>query len=191
MNRRDLGFGLAAAGVLLGLTAVFTPLIDPAALAADGLRSLLGIGALALGVGVGRRWYRSEPTAHEPVERERVSPVGVPGQEFDELLELAGSGSDEVARYYRSMSRDRLEEIAVAVLATHRGWTEDRAREALRTGTWTEDRVAARFFVAGSDAADDVRGLLAGSVGIEHPTTRRARRAVDELRRIASAEVSE
>lgn len=190
MNLRDVGFGLAVGAALLGLLAVFTPAIDPEALAADSLRSLLGIGAITLGLVLGRRWYRSEPTAHEPGERERIAPVGVPGQEFDELLRIASSGSDEVSRYYRSTSRDRLEEVAVAVLATHRDWTEERAREALRTGAWTEDRVAAQFFVAGSEAADDVRGLLAGNVGIEHPTTRRARRAVAELRRIASAEGS-
>lgn len=191
MNLRDVGFGLAVAGVLVGLLAVFTPVLDPAVLAADSVRSLLGIGAVTIGVVFGRRWYRSEPTAHEPFERERIAPVGVPGQEFDELLELASSGSDEVARYYRSTSRDRLEEVAVAVLVTHRDWSEERAREALRTGAWTDDRVAARFFVAGSDAADDARGLLAGSVGRDHPTTQRARRAVAELRRIASAEVSD
>ena len=185
MNARDVGFGLAAAAVTVGLLAVFTPAIDPEALGADGVRPLIGAGSLAAGAVFLRRWYRTDPSAHEPLERERLAPVGVPGEDVDDLLALAGSRSEEVGRYYRSLARDQFEDVAVAVLTTHRNYAPGEARAALYDGSWTNDPVAARYFRSGSDAVDDVRGFVASSVGTEHPTARRARRAVAELRRIA------
>lgn len=189
MNARDAGFGIAAAVAVVGLLAVFTPLLDARALAAARLRPLLALVALAAGVGLLRRWYRTEPTTHEPLERERRSPAAGAGDDFDELLALSDAGSGESARYYRSQAREELQAVAVAVLTTHRGLTPERARRQLATGEWTGDDVAASFFAAGSDPTGDVRNLLGR--GSDGPTTRRARRAVAELRRIADAEVAD
>lgn len=189
MNARDVGFGLAAALAVVGLLAVFTPLLDARALAADRLRPLLALGSLAVGLGLLRRWYHTEPATHEPVERERRSPAAGAGDEFDDLLALSDAGSGESARFYRSQAREELEAVAVAVLTTYRDLPPERARRQLATGEWTGDEVAASFFVAGADAPAEVRSLL--QRGGDGPATRRARRAVAELRRIAEAEVAD
>lgn len=188
MNARDLSFGVAAAVLVVGLLAVFTPVVDAADLGGDQLRAVVGFGTTVAGGVLVTRWFRSEPTAHEPRERERLAPLATAGSDFDQLLALAGGGTDETTRFYRSRARDHLTAVAVAVLTTHRGCSPEEAREQLRTGAWTDDPVAARFFVAGSEYVDDVRGFVATATGSGHPTSRRARRAVAELRRIAAGE---
>lgn len=188
MKLRDLAFGVAAAVAVVGLLAVFTSAIDASQLAVGRHRPLLGVATTAVGAGLLARWYRTEPTAHEPPERERVAPLPAAGDDFDELLSLASARSDDVSRFYRSRARERLEPVGVAVLATHTDCSPEEARTRLLSGTWTDDPVAARFFVSGSDVADGVRGILSTAAGSNTATTRRARRAVAELRRIAAGE---
>lgn len=189
MNARDLGFGLGAALAVVGLLGAFTQAVDPSQLGGDQFRSLLGLAGVVAGLAFLRRLYRADSAQYEPDECERLAPLPSPGHEFDEQLALAGSRDEEVARYYGGQVREELRSVAVEVLATHRNVDRETAREQLRSGTWTDDPDAARFFVHGSDAAEDVRGAIAGRVRGVHPAARRARRAVAELRAIASSEV--
>lgn len=183
----DVGIAVGVLVALLGLLAVFTTAVDVSGLIDDQTRILLGVAGVGLGVIAMRHWIGAEPGGYEPPERERWRPVEPPGEDVDELVELSSGGhSREAGQYYRSQVRERLTPIAIDVLVTRRGLSEEDARERLRAGTWTEDPVAARFFRLGTDggASDDVTGALRRPLGGEHPYVERTRRVVEELARI-------
>jgi len=183
MNARDLGIAVAAAGALLGIAAVFTSAVDLSGVLNTQSRVLLALAGLAWGLLLVERWTGADLGGYRPPERERVAPVSTPGEDVDELFALGARATGETARYYRSRGRDRLQELAVRVLTTHAGCSPEEAHRRLREGTWTEDPAAARFFQLRADAGTAV----GGRVGREHPHTRRARRVVAELKRLAEA----
>ncbi|MDF9745698.1 DUF7269 family protein [Natrinema salsiterrestre] len=90
------------------------------------------------------------PPEEAPIPTEHVA-----GREADRTLTAAARG------WYRCRPnesiadvRRRLTDGAVRVLTTKRGLAADSARDAVRSGTWTDDPVAAAFL------ADDVRQPL-------------------------------
>lgn len=189
MNARDVGLAIAGAVAVVGILGVFSPAVDLSGVLNTQSRVLLAVVGLAWGLLVARRWTGTDLGGYRPPERERVAPVPAPGEDLDELFALGAAGAGETARYYRSRGRDRLLDLAVRTLVVHVGCSPDEAHRRLREGTWTDDPAAARFFQLRGDAgaADAIGGALGTTVGREHPNTRRARRAVAELRRLAEA----
>lgn len=178
MNR-----GLAAAGVVavvLGI-AVF---VEPTLFGNVSLPALLvGVfGVLALVQGVyfayGRLGSDGPPALPLPERRHVAS---VPGDEFDDLLWRATSGDVAYNARDRTAVRERLERVAVAVLARTDGIGAETARERLEDGTWTDDLRAAAFFstrvAIELSLAARLRAAIASNVAFRN----RARDAIDEL----------
>lgn len=187
IGRDDVGIVIAAVAALVGIAAVFTTAVDLGRLGGSQTRVLLAVVGIAIGVGSIRNWIDADYGGYEPPERERVRPASVPGEDFDELLDLAqDAGTTEATRFYRSQSEDRLLDIAVEVLRTHRDFDAETARERLRDGSWTDDEVAARCFRPGpsTEASDELSNAIREPVGGEHPRITRTRRALAELQRI-------
>lgn len=186
---RGVGLAVAAGVAVVGILGAFTSAVSVPDLLGTQSRVLLAIVGLAWGLLVAKRWTEADLGGYRPPERERVAPVPAPGEDVDELLALGEAAGGETGRYYRSRGRDRLLELGVRTLVVHRGLAPEAAHRRLREGTWTDDPDAAAFFRLRGDAgaADALGGAIGASVGREHPNTRRARRAVAELRRIAEA----
>lgn len=158
MNRVLLGGGALA--VLAGLVAV----VEPAVLTtipsgSSGLISLIGVLSLLEAVrAVYSRYARSveEPSLPEP-ERRLVS--SVPSSNVD-IRSVGARRSRYAVVAEQNRIRDRLTETAVAVLVRCDGVTPERARERLRTGSWTDDPAAAAFF-----APEEYRPSLSERLG--------------------------
>jgi hypothetical protein len=167
---------------VVGLLALAVPGLTTGLPTEDFAVTLLG-GLLVVGAlrEVQRR-RGTEPTYAETAEPEQAVELPTPGAEFDRRLDrLSGL-------LYRANERQRLREevgdVAVATLRRRFDYTESEAREALRTGSWTDDPFAAAFLRGDTPAVDRLRRLRErlrrGGV-----FRYRARLAVDELYRIA------
>lgn len=190
IDTTSVGLAVAAIVAVLGIASVFTAL-DLSGIVQDRIRALLGLVGVGVGIVLIRRWIDADPHGYRPTERERVRPVGVPGDDLDELLRLRErAGSAEAIRFYRSQLREELRATAVDVLQTHRGYSETEARERLRDGSWTDDDVAASALRldSGSGVGGEIRNPFSRSGRGEHPATQRARRAIEALTRIAEGE---
>jgi len=186
-----VGIGVAAIVAILGIVSVFTSALDLSSLVQNRFRITVGLVGVGLGAVMAKGWIDAEEDGYRPPDRERVLPVSVPGDEFDELLWLRSvATSTESIRYYRSESRDELLAVAIEVLELHRGYSEDEARERLRDGSWTDDPVAREFFQygGGSEVSEQLSNTVRRSRGSDHPYTRRARRTIDVLDGIVEGE---
>lgn len=184
MNWRRLGLALGAAFVLGGLAVMVAP----------GLASGFGLGsdlltavAMLAGLGGVAAIYERVTADHETIDPptpERRRPFPTPGDEFDRRLAALGPRNRRSVRESRQI-RDRLDELAIAVLVRD-GDSEDRARERLAAGTWTDDPYAAAFFAEASASDVPLEDRLRAAFSAEPNSKRRARHAVDALARIAS-----
>ena len=184
-----VGIAIAALVAVVGIASVFSAAFDFSGLYEDRTRALLGFAGIAVGAFLTKRWIDTDPGSYRPPERERVLPVGVPGEEFDDLLRFrAIAKSPEAIRYFRSQSREELQDVAIEVLERHQGLDREDARARLRDGSWTTDETAAEFFRLGTDggATEELDNALRRRRGGEHPHTKRARRAVEALAAIAA-----
>lgn len=191
VDSATVGVAVGAAIAVVGILSVFSPSLDLSALGEDRFRILLGLAGVGFGAVIARRWIDDEDEGYRPPERERVLEVGVPGDDLDELLRLRErAGSAEAIRFYRSQIREELMGVAIDVLEVRRGLSEEAAREALRSGEWTDDEVAATFFKlgAGGEAGEELASAIRRPGGSEHPHTRRARRTAEVLTRIVEGE---
>lgn len=173
-------YAIVGAGlVLLGLAFVAVPGLTPPLTLGGTI--VTAIGALALVQGLrtvqGRR--RADVTQTELPTPERPRELPTPGEEIDAVIE---SGRVRYGREGREL-RDRLERAAVGALVLEEGLTEDEAWEALETGTWTDDPLAAAHFTNAIPDWAPWRVRLRATVRRDYP--RRTRRAADEIARIA------
>lgn len=145
MNRGLLAGGALA--VLVGLVAVADP--DVLTLVPSGPSSLVVVvGVLSLVEAVRAAYSRYSGTVEEPSmpkpEQRLVSSV------LESNVDIRPSVSGRRSRYVVAAEndriRDRLTETAVAVLVRCDGDSPERARERLRTGSWTDDPAAAALF---------------------------------------------
>lgn len=158
MNRVLLGVGALA--VLAGIGAI----IDPDVLATmpsgpSGLIAVIGVLSLLEAVRAAHsRYARSveEPALPHP-ERRLASSVLEPDTD---IRTSVGRRSRHAIAAEHDRIRDRLTETAVGVLVRCDGDTPERARERLRTGSWTDDPEAAAFF-----APDGYRPPLSERLG--------------------------
>lgn len=186
----SVGTAIAAIVAVIGILSVFTAAIDLSGIVEDRFQIMVGIGGVGIGVILVKRWIDAEDEGYRPPERERAIPVDVPGDELDELLLLRSRAhTTEAIRFYRSETRDVLQRVAIDVLETHRGYTEEEARNRLRDGRWTDDEVAATFFqYGGSGASEELANSIPRSGDREHPYTRRARHTVEALTAITEGD---
>lgn len=159
MNRVLLGAGALA--VIGGLVAVLEPaVLTMVPTGSSGLVSAIGALSLLEAARAGySRYVRSvnAPSVPEP-ERRLVS--SIPESNVDVRPSISGRRSRHAVIAEQNRIRDQLTETAVSVLVRCDGDTPERARERLRTGSWTDDRVAAAFF-----APDEHRPPLSERIG--------------------------
>jgi hypothetical protein len=105
------------------------------------------LGVLAGAVGVYHLYRRREatrgsttPAFEHPERRFRVP---VPGDDADERIRTLSARRQR--RAAGRTVRDRLREAAIRSLVVHAGYERQTAREAVESGAWTDDPVAASF----------------------------------------------
>ncbi len=178
MNRRYL---LLALGIVLFGVGILERQ-EPGTVPVPAAGTLLtGFGGLVLLYGVvvylRSRGQRLDHADTPEVEIQR--PTRVPGTDLGETLD-GFPGPDGLYSDGFDSRRRRLEEAAVAVLARRRGLDTDRAREAVRTGEWTERRWARAYL--GDDIPEPEREVsLARLFATESARERSRRRTVDAI----------
>lgn len=188
MNRRETLLVIGVLAALAGLTMAYVPAVATAVESPTTVPFLISVVALAAALVRGRAWLRHEERDHDPAERERPTAVGVPGDGVDTTLARAppiGSGGGRGGADNRRVQfRQSLREAGVETLVNFQGYTEADAREAIDSGTWTDDRYADEFFTtatgSGTSVTDSVKGNLYG----ESPFHQRANRAASEIDRL-------
>jgi hypothetical protein len=147
----------------------------------DAILTLIAVLALLPALGVAADRYQHRHQQADPPAPERRATVTAPDAEFDLLLS-GGSLGTVVGPGDRAAVRERLETDAVAVLTRYEGLSEQRARDRLADGSWTDDPYAAAFFGAG-DPTVPLRERVRAALRDESRFQRRARHAVHELSR--------
>lgn len=167
-----LALAVAAAAAALGVDAV-----PPYGVVVGAALTAAVLALVALLSAVSHR----EPPAFDPAGAGHRAP----GDDVDALLAaLSASGRRDPSAERREL-RERLRATATDVLARRFDCTPAEARRRLESGEWTDDRVAAAYFrSAPVGRAAHLRALATG----EPPARRRARRAIDELHRLETAE---
>lgn len=190
MSKRVTIFGTAgvvltllavALAVVPGTEALLGPLGDLLA-GEDPTRLLLLLGTLTGGYAVWTAWRRGdspkatddattryEAAADEPPEAVGVTDRETPGDGFDRRVEAALAGDSRALEPIT----ETLADTARRALVRSRDCSEETARHAVETGSWTDDELAAAF-VAGEDGPD--YSLWTRLRGWLDPETERRRR---------------
>lgn len=113
---------------------------------------LAALGALVLGIWTARTRYRTDTRwiAVSDVGLSLATPT--PGDELDELvyrLTRLREGTIE----YREQIHERVRDIAIAVIMQRQKCSHEQAAQQLEDGTWTDDALAANFFLSGGKGA--------------------------------------
>lgn len=182
---RTLILGVLVA--IAGLAIAFVPGLSIGVVPSE-MPLLLGLVAVLGGLVRARTWFRHDDADYRPVERERPSGIPAPGRDFDRTIRRAPKRATRGGNNRLIRIRQSLRESAVETLVTYQGYTEDSAREALSTGTWTDDELAAEFFVGGSGGGGGLSESVAATFTGDDPFHRRADRAVREIERLAGRE---
>lgn len=140
------------------------------------LAALVAAGIAALGA--------LDRTATGPTSEPLPGPDGeggapVPGDEVDRRL---ASGLTDPAD--REAVTERVESVAVRVLARRDGRSADATRERLATGAWTDDDRAARFLAEerrAPDAGERLTSLLTGESALERDAAHAVAALVDRV----------
>lgn len=181
MNRRLLpALGVVVAGMGFLLLAV-PGLAASLATGESVLYAIAGLSFLyALSVADDRA--TAEVEGHDVGEPETPQSLPAPGTEFRERMDLVRRRSAfDNQRLHQSITED-LEMIAVAVVSRREGCPEDRARELLERGAWTDDPIAAEFFTT-SGLRMTTTDLVREMTGRRTPFSEKVDRVVDELER--------
>ncbi|WP_394350903.1 hypothetical protein, partial [Halobacterium sp. CBA1126] len=170
-----------AVGVLVGLA--------PASLvgAASGLDATLAtgvVGAALVGYALRRRRQR-EPTASASTlaDEDGDSVAADPGQPVDGALDRIAD-DDAFAGDARTRVRERVRETAVRAVDRKQG--VDDASEAVASGEWTSDPVAAAFLGDERAPRYPLRERLRGWVHPDRAFRRRVERTVDAVHALAT-----
>lgn len=178
--------GLIAVGTIAALVGVVA-VIDPTILASTGfslpsiLVSIIGILTLIEALRAGYRRYSRSVDAPDLPEPEFRQVASVPGTDFDDQLATVTRRARAGSVRNRNKVRDRLNETAIDVLMRYDGDTPDRARERLKTGSWTDDRAAAAFFAPASEFQTSTGERIRSTIRNDNAFRRRVRRAIVAL----------
>lgn len=176
---------LFAAGVLaglLGLALVLVPGIATGVSVSDVLVYALGGLALLLALGRIQRRRKAERREFQTPEPETPVELPAPGDDVDQRLrnlrDLRQRGRFPTERQDLD---ERLEEVAIRVIARRDDITRAAAERQLQEGSWTDDRLAAAYFAENVELPVGERlriGIRTGS-----PTGIYARHAIEALAR--------
>lgn len=178
-NRVALVGGVVAAVVGLAAAADPSLLALPVGEAAVGVLGAVALVYALMVLADRRASERRQATAPTPEEVPTVAP---PGDDVDRLLAVAGTTGPRTADQ-RHRLRERLTRAAVRSIRRREDCGVEAAREALATGRWTGDHVAASYFTDGPVAAP---ADLPVAERVRLRLSRRARRA-HAARRAADA----
>lgn len=191
MNRWRKLFAVLGAGVfVVGLLTVVSPSLA-GAIPIDGLVAFLGgpyvllaaLGVVAFVVAVSVMVARSIEGIDEstPPDPEDVYRVPHPGHRFDEFVDGGVRLRLHLFGDRPERARMRLQQTAVATLMRTDGLNRSEAREAIATGAWTDDELAASFLSGrrAPDAGERLVAALRGESAFQHG----ARRAAEALAR--------
>jgi hypothetical protein len=121
-----------------------------------------------------RRTPRERTSFDDPERRYRAA---VPGDDLDERIRRLPLAPG--IRGTRRDVRDRLREAAVRSLVTHAGYEREAARNAVESGEWTDDPVAASFLAEGRKYPPGIRvKALFGRVDLPEAGARRSVEAI-------------
>lgn len=184
---------LGAVGVvafLLGAMTVLAPGVA-AIIPVDGLVAALGgpwvfvatFGVVAVAVVVAVLLARGVEGIDEstPPDPEEVYEVPHPGAGLDAFLEGGVGLRERIFGNRHERVRNRLGTAALTTLQ-RTGLSRDEARQALASGTWTDDDAAAAFLATGR--VPSTRERLVAAVRGESAFQYGARRAADEIARL-------
>lgn len=185
------GTVLAFASVVLGGFVPYGLLADvlyPFAILLPVIGVVIAFGACWWAAAVGSNAGESPLLADidRPPERGRSRAERAVAVETAQLLE---SGTDEWYRCWDGTStatvRERLADGAVRTLRAKRGLERRAAREAVRSGTWTDDDVAAAFLADADDVRQPVGEQLRATVDPGGAFDRRVERTLTAIDSIA------
>lgn len=161
--------------VLAGLAAVVGLDAVPDLPFGNGVVAGISISAIATGaLALVRRLFTDYETA-ETADVEYRESVTVPGSAFDDTLAGAIHGLSRTRVDARRDATERLQRAAVSIYAQAERIPEAEAREAVASGTWTDDPVAAQFLSAESSVSatgDQVRSLVGRRTKLSTDTDR-------------------
>lgn len=106
---------------------------------------VLGIAGLLLAVWALFQRVRVDTDTSDLPDPELPQPARVPGSDFDTKLARSASIGARNTSHTRTVIRDRLETVAQSILMTAGRLSPTEATTHLRTGDWTDNRVAAAF----------------------------------------------
>jgi hypothetical protein len=160
-----------ALAALAGLVVVFTGRSGPFEFAFE-FALIVGLLAVVQGLRYGLERRGTTYGAYsvgDPEERYGAPP---PGREFDESLSRTGGRTLRAVTGRRELRR-RVRAAAATTLAATAGVSEAEAVRRIEEGTWTDDRVAARFLADGSmPLSASLRALVRGesrfALGVRH-----------------------
>lgn len=182
---------LTAVGVVavaLGVLLVVQPGLATAVAADYVAVVVVGLLALVQGLRVARARRRSEIRGAETPDVETVETMPTPGHEFDARVAGLRSGPRRSTIRERANVREMLEEAAVSTVAERENCSQERAREKIDAGTWTDD-VHAAAYLGGADAPKPP--LLSKLRFLASPDSTyqiRMRRTADAIARVAGVE---
>lgn len=139
---------LLAAGLVVlvyGVGGMFVPALQLTALGSLALAGMLGALAVGLGLFVARQRWHAEfaRTVLPDVELPLATPA--PGSDVDDMVRRLVKYRQGTLEY-REQIRDRLGEVAIAVVSHRDDCTRDEAVARLEAGDWTDNQRAAAFF---------------------------------------------
>lgn len=176
---RRLMFGAGVVAAVLGLALIAAPGLTGGASISELLVYGLGALALLLAVGAMLRRRSAEYTHAETGAPEEPTPLPRPGSDVDTRLQnLFRLQSQSRLASERQSLDDRLEELAVRIIARREECSRSTARQLLERGDWTDNRFAAAYFAedVSLPLSARVRASFRGSV-----TGECARHAIEEL----------
>lgn len=196
MIRRAL-VGIGLLSVVVGAAMIVDPGLARYLSLENSAVLAVGIITLFQGFRVVRSRYLDEVDIAETPDPETEQDLVVPGDGFDELLGAVKPTRLRAVSTHRGPAsvggtpadrlEERLEAAAVATITRKWGCSRERAREALETGEWTDDRMAAAFFT-GETERRSIRETLRYALSTELRGKQRATRAAEEIARLSAAE---
>ena len=189
MNARRLLVGSGLALFAIAVAELFAPGNFPLP-ASETAVTLFGALFVLYSFAAYRSRRKSGPEFAETPDVELRETTSVPGTELDDTLE-GFPGADQVYAGIFSSIKNGLREVAVTVLTRIEGDDEDRARERVESGSWTDDPYASAFLSEDGRSIQSIRDRLQRLLARERFQRRNVERTADAIARKANVEPSE
>ena len=189
MNARRLLVGSGLALFAIAVAELFAPGNFPLP-ASEAAVTLFGLLFVLYAFAAYRSRRASGPEFAETPDVELRETTSVPGTDIDETLE-GFPGADQVYAGIFSSIKSGLREVAVTVLTRIDGDDEDRARERVESGSWTDDPYASAFLRDSGQSVRSIRDRLQRLLARERFQRRNVQRTADAIARKGNVEPAE